>query len=336
MGLLYALGACFVWGLIFVIPHFLGDFSPIELTLGRYLCYGILSAVLFFRRGTFHLRRYSFKIWGTVLLFALISNMLYYVAVVFGLRYATAPVTVLLLGMCPILVAFYGNWHAREIAFRTLIIPAVCIGIGLILVNVSEIDWKFGGLYTARQYIWGLLAVISAVLGWSLYAVQNARFLKKNSDVARTDWATLIGMGTLFWVIIFGVVLLLWAPQEQLNLSRFTHLSGGTLRFLGGVIILGVVSSWLGCYFWNQASTFLPMSLMGTLIIFETIFSLSLVFLVQLQMPTIWEFVGIAAMLAGIFTFMKSIPKPQPQASPIPIIDNQNQISDSDRSDAEM
>ena len=78
------------------------------------------------------------------------------------------------------------------------------------------------------------------------------------------------------------------------------------------------------------------MSLMGTLIIFETIFSLSFVFLIQRQMPTIWEFIGIAAMVAGIFTFMKSVPKPQPQSSPIPITYTQNQTIQSDKSDVEV
>lgn len=204
-GLLYALSACIVWGLIFVIPHYLTDFSAVELTLGRYLCYGLLSAVLLLRKGTWHARRFPMKAWGMALAFALIANVLYYVGVVVGLRYVSAPITVLLLGMCPILVAFYGNWHAREISFRKLIFPTAWIVLGLGLVNFSEIDWTFQ-LQSFREYFIGLLCVVGAIGGWSWYAVQNARFLKKHSHLPCGDWATVIGVATLFWVVVFGMI----------------------------------------------------------------------------------------------------------------------------------
>ena len=304
-GFIYALGACVVWGLIFVIPHFLTDFSAVELTLGRYLSYGLLSAVLLFRRGTWHARRFPLKAWGWAMMFALVANMFYYLAVVVGLRYVSAPITVLLLGMCPILVAFYGNWHSREISFKKLIFPSAWIVLGLGLVNFTEIDWTFQ-VQSFKEYFIGLLCVVSAIGGWSWYAVQNARFLKKHSNLPRGEWSTVIGVATLFWVIVFGAIMVI-GPWHELDLPKFAHFTPENMHFLIGTLILGVICSWLGCYLWNEASSFLPLSLMGSLIIFETLFSLTFVFLMQRHLPSVYEYSGIAFMLTGILIAIRAI-----------------------------
>lgn len=304
-GLIYALSACVIWGLIFVIPHSLTDFSALELTLGRYFSYGVFSAVLLLRRGAWHIRRFPLKAWSVALIFALFANVLYYAGVVVGLRYVSAPITVLIMGMCPILAAFYGNWHAKEVAFRKLVFPSICIVGGLVLVNFSEIDWSFQ-IRSFKEYIIGLLCAIGSVSSWGWYAVQNARFLKMHSHLPRSDWSTVIGVASLFWVLLFGAIIQL-SPWPSLDLSKFAHLSPEIIHFFVGILILGMVCSWLGCYLWNQASSYLPLSLMGSLIIFETLFSLIFVFLVERRLPSPQEFLGIASMLIGILIAIRAI-----------------------------
>ncbi len=298
-GLLFALGACFVWGLIFIIPDFLGEFSPLEVALGRYFAYGILSLFLLFRKGFSFARRIPLKAWGMALLFGLVSNVVYYIGVVIGLRYASAPVTVLILGMCPILVAFYGNWQLKESSFRRLILPCLWMATGMILVNISEIDWSFTE-YTAGEYLLGLSCVVVSLLSWSWYAVNNARFLKKNADVPRSEWATLMGVSTFLWVLLAMVIFGKWGNADILDLKKFLQMTPESLRFFGGIAILGVICSWLGCYLWNQASSYLPISLMGPFIIFETVFGLFFVYLVDLRFPSWLELLGVCSMLGGI------------------------------------
>jgi len=48
-GILYSLAACFVWGFIFVVPLFMDGFNAIEVVIGRYLFYGIVSCALFLK-----------------------------------------------------------------------------------------------------------------------------------------------------------------------------------------------------------------------------------------------------------------------------------------------
>ena len=172
IGLLFAVGACFVWGLIFVIPQYLSDFSAVEVVLGRYFTYGLLSIILFFRGGFACLRRYNTQTWVYAFLFGLLSNLLYYLGLVAGLRFASPTLTVMVIGMAPILIALYGNWQAREISYRELSIPCLWIGFGLILVNVVEVDWSFQAT-SLSHYLIGLGGILVALLAWTWYAVHT-------------------------------------------------------------------------------------------------------------------------------------------------------------------
>jgi drug/metabolite transporter (DMT)-like permease len=311
LGLLFAIGACFIWGFIFIVPSYLSDFSSVEVVLGRYGTYGILSLILFFRSGTKQIKRYTFKTWGFAFIFALFSNLVYYLGLVAGLRFASPTLTVLIVGMAPILIALYGNWQTREIAYRDLVIPCLWIAFGLILVNITEIDWSFKAT-TPLQYLWGIIGILIALFSWSGCAVYNARFLKRHLHLSISDWTNVIGVATFFWSLVVGILFALFA-HEEMNFTRLLTISPLTLRYLGGALILGVLCSWLGCYLWNQASLHLPVSLMGSLLMFETLFGLLFVFFFHNRIPTWIEIAGITSMIAGIFMCIQAFRKKQIQ-----------------------
>lgn len=300
IGLLFAISACFVWGLIFVIPDLLSDFSSVEVVLGRYLSYGTLSVFLLFRKGFSVVRSLPLRAWVMALIFGLACNIFYYFGIVTGLRYATPPITVLITGMAPIAITLYGNWHVREISFKALIAPCLWIALGMILVNAKEVNWTFeaGDL---QDYLIGLCGVFVALVAWSWYAVHNARFLKKNPQIPSNEWATVIGVGTFIWALIL-ISLFCCGVGTKIEITKFISWSSATARYFIGVGVLGVVCSWLGCFLWNRASTYLPVSLMGPFLIFETLFGLAFVYLYEFRLPTLFEFLGISAMLSGILT----------------------------------
>jgi len=298
LGLFYAISACFVWGMIFVIPEFLPDFTGVEIVLGRYLIYGILSCALFFRKGFSRVHLIPKKAWGMAFAFALLSNILYYLGIVAGVRFVSAPLTVLVIGMAPILIALYGNWHAREIPFVKLIFPCLGMAIGLVLINIAEVDWTFTA-YSIQLYVLGVLGVFVGLFGWSWYAVHNARFLKRNPHIPSMEWSSIIGVCTLIWALAMGF-LFAFVLHKDVEISKFIHWSSGTFRFLVGVLILGVICSWLGCYLWNRASVYLPVSLMGPFLIFESLFGLLFVYSVDSRFPSLLEVIGVVSMLAGI------------------------------------
>ena len=311
LGLLFAIGACFVWGFIFIIPTYLSDFSSVEIVLGRYISYGLLSVALFFRSGLGRLRRYTLKTWAVALIFALFSNLVYYLGLVAGLRFASPTLTVLIVGMAPILIALYGNWQTREIAYRDLAIPSLWIGFGLVLVNVTEVDWSFKAT-SFSQYICGLMGIVIALISWSWCAVYNARFLKRHTHIVISEWTTVIGVATLFWALVIGLLFAL-GTTDEINLMRLFTPSSATLRYFVCTAILGLLCSWLGCFLWSQATIHLPVSLMGSLLIFETLFGLLFVFLFQKKIPTWIEMGGFSAMMTGILMCVYAFRKKQLQ-----------------------
>src|SRR5438105_4106278 len=103
-GIVLSLCACAIWGLVFVIPQFMQGYSPVEVVLGRYLFYGVISAALLVK-GWPHVK-YPRALWVKALWFAFISNIVYYISVVLSLRYATPAICTLIIGTCPLLISF--------------------------------------------------------------------------------------------------------------------------------------------------------------------------------------------------------------------------------------
>ncbi|MEZ5315716.1 MAG: DMT family transporter [Chlamydiales bacterium] len=298
LGLLFAISACFLWGWIFVIPSFLSDFSGLEVVLGRYFVYGLISAILFFKGGLNKARQISKMIWIKALTFAFFSNIIYYLGIIIGLRFASPSLTILIASMSPVAVALYGNWYAREIVFTSMIFPVLCILSGLIIVNIAEIDWTFSS-NSLEGYLLGFFAAVISLLAWSWYAVHNARFLKRNPHIDVTEWTSIIGIATLFWACL-TTIFFAFIIEKEIDISRFIHFSQETMRFTIAALILGGICSWLPCYLWNRASLYLPVSLMGPFLIFESIFGILLVFSFESHLPSLLEVFGMSTMLGGI------------------------------------
>lgn len=294
-GIAFALGACFIWGLIFIVPQFMTGFTSIEVALGRYFVYGIISSLIFCKSKFQGTCRHPRGIWVKALYFSLASTIVYYTFVVLALRYSTPAICALILGISPITIAFYGNWKQRETTFKSLIIPSALILIGLVIINVPHLE-ESGSIST---YVLGLVCSFLALLAWSWYVVANSRFLKHHPEVRSSDWSTLIGVATLFWVFVFALFLSLFF-ENQLQMEKYLTPGPELTKFIIGSAILGLLCSWVGAFLWNKASLHLPVSLAGQLTIFETIFGVVFVYTLERQMPPRMESIGIVILLIAI------------------------------------
>jgi drug/metabolite transporter (DMT)-like permease len=134
---------------------------------------------------------------------------------------------------------------------------------------------------------------------WTWYGVANAIFLKMHPQVPSSTWSTLVGVNTLFLVVIVIAGL---AVTGDVSASFVKHRESGDslLFFFLGTLILGGVVSWGGTVLWNRASAILPTSLAGQLIVFETISGLVYTFIADLKLPSAYELLGIATIIGGI------------------------------------
>lgn len=294
-GILFALSACFIWGLIFIVPQFMTGFSPLEIALGRYAFYSLISLPIFLHKKMQGTCRYGLQIWIKALGLSLLPSFAYYIFVVLSLRYSTPAICAMILGISPITTAFYGNWKRKECTFKSLILPSVLVLIGLVIINVPSVL----STQSPSTYMLGLGCAFIALASWSWYVVTNAQFLKNNPEVKSSDWATVIGVATSFWVLLFGAVFIFFA-SESFELQKYTIFSESLAHFLVGTWILGLFCSWVGGTFWNRASTQLPVSLAGQLTIFETIFGLIFVYAFNQHLPPLFECIGIVFLLAAI------------------------------------
>lgn len=289
-GIVYALTACFIWGLIFVIPQVMSGFTSLEITLGRYLFFGGISLLFLLKQG---LKGFPFSIWLNALFLSLLSG--YYLWVILGIRYASAEICALILGISPITIAFYGNWKQKEGSFKRLIFPSILILIGLIMINAPHIILT----NAPWEYTIGLICSVISLLSWSVYVVLNSRFLKNNPHIRAKDWATMQGVATLAWVIICSLVGLIFVGGE-LDIQRYLAWNDDTIRFYAGTATLGLLCSWLGASLWNKASLYLPVSFAGQLMIFETIFGILFVYALKGELPALLECTGILLLLGAV------------------------------------
>ncbi len=300
-GIAFALGACLIWGLIFVVPLFMEEYSPLEIALGRFVFYGVISlSILSIERlrGGCDLPK---SVWLKAFYYSVFPSIIYYTSLVLSLRYATPAICALILGISPITIAFYGNWKEKECSYKSLILPSIFILVGLGLINVPH----FQATLSPLNFAFGLVCSCISLLTWSWYVVANSRFLKANPHVASGNWSTVLGVTTLAWTAITALFIGIFF-RDGYDFDKYLTFDSNLSQYLAGCFILGLFCSWLGAYLWNRASCYLPVSLAGQLTIFETIFGLIFIYTLEQRLPPLMESVGIAILLSAVIYGIRS------------------------------
>lgn len=309
IGVFFIISACFLWGLIFVVPQFMGGFSPFEVAIGRYFFYGLLSCFLACFAGKKTFAKVTPSMWQRAFWYGLLVNIIYYQCLVCSIRYATPVIATLIFGLSPITIALFGNWSQKECSYKSLILPILAITCGLILVNWPALqESSLEG--TLFEYLLGIGFGIAAVGLWTYYAISNSSFLKKNSTISSGQWSTIVGVATFAWILVIVpcCAYFFYSPTLTAAYLRWTP---ELQSFLLGSMVLGIISTWIGIFFWNKGCSRLPVSFAGQLTIFETIFGLTFVYLLEQRLPSLVELCGITIMLSGLLASIHTFKKIQ-------------------------
>ncbi|MBF0482619.1 MAG: EamA family transporter, partial [Desulfovibrionaceae bacterium] len=111
-----AMGATGLWGLSFVIPVMLPGVAAFDVSLGRYLLYGLLGTILFARQSRFR-PRLGRKDMAHALLFAVTGYYGCYTALVWSIDLIGPAVPTLIMGLAPVCVALAGNLRCRDLPY---------------------------------------------------------------------------------------------------------------------------------------------------------------------------------------------------------------------------
>jgi drug/metabolite transporter (DMT)-like permease len=157
------------------------------------------------------------------------------------------------------------------------------------------------------RYASGAAFAIGALLCWTWYPLHNADWLRAHPGRSPRTWATAQGLATLPMALLgYGLSWALGAAGPDFPMPFGPR----PADFLWLMAAIGLFSSWCGTLCWNEASQRLPTTLVGQLIVFETLSALSYAFLLRGVWPAPATLAGIALLVAGVLAALRVKPEP--------------------------
>jgi drug/metabolite transporter (DMT)-like permease len=173
-------------------------------------------------------------------------------------------------------------------------------GAGAVCIGWQALATPFSNSAAAR--IFGLLFAIGALASWTSYAVGNSRWLSRLPSVSAQDWNLLTGLVT-------GAQALVLVPVAIL-MDTGSHESGAWAQLAGVSIGIAVLASVVGNGLWNRMSQLLPLTLVGQMILFETLFALIYGFLWEQRLPTTLEMAAFAFVVLSVVLCIRAHRRP--------------------------
>ena len=301
-GTLFALAAGLMWGLVFIAPLLLPQYPAALQSFGRYLAFGLIALPLAWldRKRLASLTRAD---WTEALKLAAVGNIVYYLFLAGAIQRAGGPLPTMIIGTLPVVIAVSSNLrdHQRDgkLPWARLLPSLLSIGAGIALVNHVEIaHLRADPQADVARYALGALLAVGAVACWTWYPLRNADWLRAHPDRPPGTWATAQGIATLPLALLGYALWWAWSAACGDNFPM--PFGPRPWFFVALMFAIGLLASWLGTLCWNEASQRLPTTLVGQLIVFETLAALLYAFVLRGRAPEAATLAGIALLVAGV------------------------------------
>ncbi|MBJ8928457.1 DMT family transporter [Citrobacter freundii] len=308
-GVLYALLAGLMWGLIFVRPLIVPEYPAVLQSMGRYLALGLIALPIAWL-GRVRLRQLGRKDWVTALTLTMMGNLIYYVCLASAIQRTGAPVSTMIIGTLPVVIPVFANllYSQRDgkLSWWRLSPALVLIGIGLLCVNISELNQGLPD-FSGWRYGSGIALALISVVCWAWYALRNARWLRENPDKHPMMWATAQALVTLPVSLLGYIAACLWLNGQTPDFAL--PFGPRPAVFIGLMIAIAVLCSWVGALCWNVASQKLPTVILGPLIVFETLAGLLYTFILRQEFPPLLTVSGITLLMVGVVIAVRAKPQ---------------------------
>lgn len=311
-GVLFALAAGLMWGLIFVGPLLVPEYPGALQSAGRYVAFGLIAIPLAWHE-RHRLRQLVLSDWIEALKLTLVGNLLYYTCLASAIQRTGAPVSTMIIGTLPVVISVTANLlyshHDGKLSWRQLAPALLLIALGLLCVNMAELTTATDGDFSTERYLSGIALALVAVACWTWYPLRNSRWLREHPDKKPGTWATAQGLATLPVALIAAMLV---SVQLAFTRPEFSVPFGPRPEvFIPLMLLIGLVCSWLGTLCWNAASQRLPTVLVGPLIVFEILAGLAYTFMLRQQWPPLLTLSGISCLIIGVIYAMRIKPAAQ-------------------------
>jgi drug/metabolite transporter (DMT)-like permease len=138
----------------------------------------------------------------------------------------------------------------------------------------------------------GIIALMACLALWTWFAISNSRFLQRNPQINRKDFASVMGVVSLLSILPIFLM--------QVNLRDLMIRSDFSI-YLVSSMALGFGASWLANWLWNVCSFHCRPEVAGPLIVSETVFGLLYSFGFERRLPHGYEVLSISLFLLGVF-----------------------------------
>lgn len=292
-GIVFAVLATLSWALNFISPYVTGPYSIYDLMAVRFILSGIIGLVilLILRH---QLRKLGTRRCTTAAALGILGYLIYSICVVGGVYFGGPVMTPAFIALVPVLVTLIGNFTEQSFPWRRLATPLTIITFGLMLVNLTGSE-HIG--QHSNSWSNGLIFSIGAVLSWLSFSWLNQKlygnFIKESSAV----WTGLMMSGAGLATLCALPVLLLLG---LLKLPEIGYIGEAAVTLYMWSFLIALMSSVVGAWAWNAASSRLPMSISGQLIALESLFATMLGLAFNGRYPTVLEAIGLATVLVGV------------------------------------
>lgn len=291
-----------LWGFSFLAPRLFTEPAS-SFAFARYFL-GALTALVYL---AFHFKsskkfiKSNPQIVVRALVLSFIGYTLFYWCLVTSVKLIGVSYPSLIVGLLPVTIALFGREGKKFstqawVALGLIFCGIICINLDAFVVpTVTTIPLK-------QKALGFLLATCSLVL-WTVFAVQNSKALKKNSEVSGALWACFLSLGAA--TTMGGLAFWSDAPAATQVLKSFFT---GQIKtaFWFWAMVTGVFGSWFASWVWNYASRRLPTSLTGQLIVSETVFALIYGFIYEKRLPHGLEAGAILLLVSGVSLAIKT------------------------------
>jgi drug/metabolite transporter (DMT)-like permease len=300
LGILAGILTGMLWGIVFVVPQALPDFTPLELSLGRYFFFGLASSFTL-KRTWSHFKNFPLRDKWQVFWLSAAGFWLYTILLFWAVNEAGGVVSSLIIGLLPITIPLAAKRTWRLDKFFAL---------GLTLIFAGLVVLQAGKAAGAPALTWaGVLPLLSCLVMWTWFNLKNTEFVQKHPE-AKVSLTNLMGLSSFIILALIGIFMV-----DIPALFRHQHFGA----FLVWSAIIGCGSSWAANVLWNICSKNCPATISGPLVVAETTFALLYTFLFQGRLPTTFEAAAILLFSLGVLLAIRAEIRGQMTPQPVAI-----------------
>jgi drug/metabolite transporter (DMT)-like permease len=152
-----------LWGMVFLVPRMLPDFSPLLLSAGRYTMYGLVSLAAALPMARPLATRLTREDLLALIKLALAGNLLYYILLTSAVHLIGIAPASLIVGVLPVTVTLLGRRDHGAVPLARLVWPLAMVLAGIACINVDVFTAADGAAGTPGDILSKLAGLACAV-----------------------------------------------------------------------------------------------------------------------------------------------------------------------------